>query len=314
MSEETQNVDAGTDGKEYFDLGKEVPIQSDSVGEEQAPNPVENLEAFDNNLLPSENQNEAPQDSANAPKGDEGRFEYWQSRYDQKASEFSKLEEQLGQYQKIAPIAEYIQENPNVLQNVARSLSGDTPQVPAQAESEGLPQKPQRPVKPANYDPSEAYMDVESASYKYRQSMDDYRDGIIDYTEQMDTYRVQQAEAQQQALQQRQAQYQQQRELDNMQNDLVNKYGYEPTKAKEFIQYYSSPDSLSLDNLVRLDKLRSAPSKAEVEQRQRVESMKQNQQKLSVPPPASAGSGYSEPQLTEEDAFNLALLRNRKTV
>ena len=312
MSEETQNVDAGAENQEYFDLGGEAPIQSDSVGEEQAPNPVENLEAFDNNLMPTGNQDEASQESANAPKGDEGRFEYWQSRYDQKASEFSKLEEQLGQYQKIAPIAEYIQENPNVLQNVARSLSGDTQQVPAQAESEGSPQKPQRPVKPANYDPSEAYMDVESASYKYRQAMDDYRDGIIDYTEQMDTYRVKQAEAQQQAIQQKQAQYQQQREIDNMHNDLVNKYGYEPTKAKEFIQYYSSPESLSLDNLVRLDKLRSAPSKAEVEQRQRVESMKQNQQKLSVPPPASAGSGYSEPQLTEEDAFNLGLMRNRK--
>ena len=314
MSEETQNMDAGTDSKEYFDLGKEVPIQSDSVGEEQAPNPVDNLEAFDNNLMPSEDQNEASQESANAPKGDEGRFEYWQSRYDQKASEFNKLEEQLGQYQKIAPIAEYIQENPNVLQNVARSLSGDTQQVPAEAKSDGLPQKPQRPVKPANYDPSEAYMDVESASYNYRQQMDDYRDGIIDYTEQMDTYRARQAQAEQKAIQQRQAQYQQQREVDSMHNDLVNKYGYEPTKAKEFIQYYSSPESLSLDNLVRLDKLRSAPSKAEVEQRQRVESMKQNQQKLSVPPPASAGSGYSEPQLTEEDAFNLALLRNRKTV
>ena len=312
MSEETQNVDAGTENQEYFDLGGETPIQSDSVGEEQAPNPVESLEAFDNNLAPIGNQDEAPAEGENTPKVDEGRFEYWQSRYDQKASEFSKLEDQLGQYQKIAPIAEYIQENPNVLQNVARSLSGDTQQVPAQAESNGLPQKPQRPVKPANYDPSEAYMDVDSTSYKYRQAMDDYRDGIIDYTEQMDTYRVQQAESQQKALQQRQAQYQQQREVDNMHNDLVNKYGYESSKAKEFIQYYSSPESLSLDNLVRLDKLRSAPSKAEVEQRQRVESMKQNQQKLSVPPPASAGSGYSEPQLTEEDAFNLGLMRNRK--
>ena len=97
-----------------------------------------------------------------------------------------------------------------------------------------------------------------------------------------------------------------------MQSELMNKYGYAPDKANEFIKYYSSPESLSLDNLVRLDKMRSAPSQAEVEQRQKIESMKQNQQKLSVPPPASAGSGYSEPQLTEEDAFNLGLMRNRK--
>ena len=311
MSEETQNKDAGSESKEYFELGADAPIQSDSVGEEQAPNPVNDLEAYDNSLMPKDAQTEKPA-TETTPKADEGRFEYWQSRYDQKASEFNKLEEQLGQYQKIAPIAEYIQENPNVLQNVARSLSGDPQQVPAQAESTELPQKPQRPVKPANYDPSEAYMDAESASFKYRQSMDDYRDNIIDYTEQMDTYRVKQAQAQENAIRQRQAQYQQKREIDNMTNDLVNKYGYAPEKASEFIKYYSSPESLSLDNLVRLDKLRSAPSQAEVEQRQRVESMKQNQQRLNVPPPASAGTGYSEPQLTEEDAFNLGLMRNRR--
>ena len=311
MSEETQNKDAGSESKEYFELGADAPIQSDSVGEEQAPNPVNDLEAYDNSLMPKDAQTEEPA-TETTPKADEGRFEYWQSRYDQKASEFNKLEEQLGQYQKIAPIAEYIQENPNVLQNVARSLSGDPQQVPAQAESTELPQKPQRPVKPANYDPSEAYMDAESASFKYRQSMDDYRDNIIDYTEQMDTYRVKQAQAQENAIRQRQAQYQQKREIDNMTNDLVNKYGYAPEKASEFIKYYSSPESLSLDNLVRLDKLRSAPSQAEVEQRQRVESMKQNQQRLNVPPPASAGTGYSEPQLTEEDAFNLGLMRNRR--
>ncbi len=311
MSDETQSMDAGGENQEYFDLGGDAPIQAEGKGEQQAPNPVETLEDFDRNLRPSDTQ-EQPTEAQVETKANEGRFEYWQSRYDQKASEFNQLEEKLAQYEKVAPVAEYIKDNPQVLQNVARSLSGDTQQVPVDTKSEGSPQKPQRPVKPANYDPSEAYMDVDSASYKYRQSMDEFRDNMLDYSEQIDTYRTQQAEAREATLKQRQAEYTQQKEVEKMQSELINSYGYAPEKANEFIKYYSSPESLSLDNLVRLDKLRSAPSQAEMEQRQKAESMKQNQQRLSVPPPASTGTGYSEPQLNEEDAFNLGLMRNRR--
>ena len=78
------------------------------------------------------------------------------------------------------------------------------------------------------------------------------------------------------------------------------------------MQYYSSPESLTLDNLVRLDKMRSAPSQAEVEQRQTAEMMKQKQNTLSTPPPAGVVSAQSEPQINEEDAFNLGLMRNRR--
>ena len=89
-------------------------------------------------------------------------------------------------------------------------------------------------------------------------------------------------------------------------------HGILQNKAQQFIKYYSSPDSLTLDNLVRLDKMRSAPSQAEVEQRQKAESMKQKQGKLNVPPPAGVVSAQSEPQVNEEDAFNLGLMQNRR--
>jgi len=312
MSEQTQTLNAEATEPEYFDLGGDAPIQEGGSGEEAVPNPVDQLESYDESLAPPTFQNleEVPQEEA--PKEDTSRFEYWQSKYDQKASEYNKLQDELGQYEKVAPIANYIQENPDILKGVAKSLSGDTPTVADNNEQMASPKKPVRPAKPVNYDSSEAYMDSESASYKYREAIDNYRDEMIDYSEQAEQYRIRELEARENQIRQAQQQYEMQCQTDNTKNELMGKYGYSPDKAQEFLQYYSSPDSLTLDNLVRLDKMRSAPSQAEVEQRQRAEMMKQKQNTLNTPPPAGVVSAQSEPQVNEEDAFNLGLMRNRR--
>jgi len=313
MSEQTQNLDAEATEPNYFDLGGEAPIQeSDSGQEQEAPNPVNELESYDENLAPPTFQNLEEVSEESAPKEDTSRFEYWQSKYDQKASEYNKLQEEMGQYEKVAPIANYIQENPDILKGVAKSLSGDTPSVADTNEQMASPKKPERPAKPVNYDSSEAYMDVDSASYKYREAMDNYRDEMIDYGEQAEQFRLRELEARENQIRQAQQQYEAQKQSDGMRNELMGKYGYTPDKAQEFMQYYSSPESLTLDNLVRLDKMRSAPSQAEVEQRQKAEMMKQKQNTLSTPPPAGVVSAQSEPQINEEDAFNLGLMRNRR--
>jgi hypothetical protein len=315
MSEETQNVDAGTDEPQYLEgLGEsQEPIQA-SEGEQQPLNPVDELEAFDENLMPPEFvQDEPASPEGNIePKGDKGRYEYWQSKYDTLERDYNKQMEELKGLEKVVPIANYIEKNPQVLKAVASDLSGNPQQVSAEGESADLPKKPKRPVKPANYDPSEAYMDVDSSSYKYRESLDNYRDEMIDYSDRAEVHRVRQLEAQEAQVRQAQREYEAQKDVDEMHNSLVNQYGYTPDKAKEFVQYYTSPGSVTLDNLVRLDKIRSAPSQAEVDQRQKAESMKQKQTRLSVPPPPATGTGYSEPQLTEEDAFNLGLMQNKR--
>tara|TARA_R110002012_G_scaffold312393_1_gene523064 strand:- start:3778 stop:4719 length:942 start_codon:yes stop_codon:yes gene_type:complete len=313
MSEQTQNLDAEATEPNYFDLGGEAPIQeSDSGQEQEAPNPVNELESYDENLTPPTFQNLEETSEESAPKEDTSRFEYWQSKYDQKASDYNKLQEEMGQYEKVAPIANYIQENPDILKGVAKSLSGDTPSVADTNEQMASPKKPERPAKPVNYDSSEAYMDVDSASFKYRESVDKYRDEMIDYSEQAEQFRVREMEARENQIRQAQQQYEAQKQSDGMRNELMGKYGYTPDKAQQFMQYYSSPDSLTLDNLVRLDKMRSAPSQAEVEQRQKAEMMKQKQNTLNTPPPAGVVSAQSEPQINEEDAFNLGLMRNRR--
>ena len=244
----------------------------------------------------------------------EERYEYWQSKYDQKASEYNRMEEKIKSLENVAPIAAHIEKNPWILDNVAKSLSGDTQGVPGNTEPQGSPKKPERPSKPSNYDPSEAYMDPESSSFKYRDSLDGYREDLVSYQEDMDSHRLAQAD-QQYALQQKQQQdamAKQQQQA--MQTNLQEGYGYTPDRANEFIQYYSSPDSISLENLVALDRLRNAPSTAEVETRQKATMMKNRQNKVNMPPPASVGGGENQPQYSEEDYFNLGLMQNKRTV
>ena len=243
---------------------------------------------------------------------DEQRYQYWQSRYDQKASEFDEMSKKLNEFENIAPIAEYIQSNPDVLKNVASSLSGDAPPVPSQEKSLELPQNPTRPTKPTNYDATEAVMDADSDSYKYRVSMEDFRDNMIDYQEQREIVAMEQLKVKEAEIAQRQADYQAEQSKNAMLSQLVSDYGYTPEKAQDFVQYYSSPESITLDNLVNLDKMRSAPSQQEVATRQKAQSMASRSEMAKVPTPAGIASGQAEPEYSEEDLFNMSLMANKR--
>tara|TARA_R110000751_G_scaffold137297_1_gene240685 strand:- start:76 stop:990 length:915 start_codon:yes stop_codon:yes gene_type:complete len=244
----------------------------------------------------------------------EERYEYWQSKFDQKASEYNRMEEKMKSLENVAPIAKHIEENPWILDNVAKSLSGDTQQVSAQGAPQGSPKKPERPSKPNNYEPSEAYMDPESSSFKYRDSLDAYREDLVSYQEDMESHRISQADKQYELQQKQQQQAMADQQQQSMHKNLQESYGYTGERANEFIQYYSSPDSISLENLVALDRLRNAPSTAEVETRQKATMMKNRQNKVNMPPPASIGGGENQPQYSEEDMFNLGLMQNKRRV
>ena len=244
----------------------------------------------------------------------EERYEYWQSKYDQQASEYNRMQEKMKELENVAPIAKHIEENPWILDNVASSLSGNTPKVAGNTESRGLPKKPERPSKPNNYDPSEAYMDPESSSFKYRDSLDNYREDLVSYQENMESYREEQQNKQYEAQQRQQQEAMAVQQQEAMARNLQESYGYTPDRATEFIKYYSSPDSISLENLVALDRLRNAPSSAEVETRQKAEMMKNRQNRVNIPPPASIGGGENQPQYSEEDLFNLGLMQKKKSV
>lgn len=277
----------------------EAPVEQSQVPE---------LDAFEHEIANQQPAQETPENT-----GDEqNRYQYWQSRYDQKASEFDSMSEKIARYEKVAPIAEYIQENPDVLKNVARSLSGDAPTVPSQEKSQESLKKPERPTKPTNYDATEAYMDQDSSSFKYRAELDNYRDSMIDYQENLETARIEQLRQQELQIQQKQEEYQQAQAVDGMKSRLVNEFGYAGDKADEFLSFYSSPDSITLDNLVQLDKFRNSPSQQEVATQQKVQAMNNQKQRMKVPTPTAIQTGNPEPNLSEDDLFNLGLMSNRK--
>jgi len=309
-------------------IGKEDSMEEqvqDIVAEETtndgAVEQTDVLEPFDPTFNPesgmymADDVAEQPQPVAESvEQPQEERYEYWQSKYDQKASEYNRMEEKIKEYENVAPIAKHIEENPWILDNVAQSLSGNTPEVAGKTESQGLPKKPERPSKPSNYDPSEAYMDPESTSFKYRDSLDNYREDLVTYQEDMETHRINEADKQYQLQQRQQQEAMAQQQQRSMQTNLQENYGYTSERANEFIQYYSSPESISLENLVALDRLRNAPSTAEVETRQKATMMKNRQNRVNIPPPASVGGGENQPQYTDEDMFNLGLMQNKRTV
>lgn len=211
----------------------------------------------------------------NDPKSDPEQFQYWQSQADKRATEVDMLKSQMA----------------DVMSRVA------TPQAPEQVQKETVLSKPVKPSKPSDYDHSEALTDPDSASAKYLTKQQSYLEDMSDYvSNSSDLYMNQMNE--QQKLQQATA-----RDTKVMQ-DLQVKYNYTPEQANDFMRSMSSPDSLSLDNLVQLHQLKQPNAAQQVTQitpeaQRKVALMNQRQQKLSIPKPIGVQPGASDQSLSK---------------
>jgi ABC-type transporter Mla subunit MlaD len=99
--------------------------------------------------------------------------------------------------------------------------------------------------------------------------------------------------------------------------DLQSKYNYTPEQANDFVTQMSSPESLSLDNLVQLHQLRQNEGSQQVTQitpeaQQKVELMNQRNEKLSIPKPIGVQPGASDQSPTKnvEDKMMDAMIGN----
>lgn len=209
------------------------------------------------------------------PKSDPEQFQYWQSQADKRATEVDMLKSQMA----------------DVMSKVA------TPQAPEQAQKETVLTKPVKPSKPSGYDHSEALTDPDSASAKYLTTQQSYLEDMSDYvSNSSDRYMNQMNE--QQKVQQATA-----RDTKVIQ-DLQVKYNYTPEQANDFMRSMSSPDSLSLDNLVQLHQLKQPNAAQQVTQitpeaQKKVALMNQRQQKLSIPKPIGVQPGASDQSLSK---------------
>lgn len=273
--------------------------EADPFAELMATDPME-IEESVNPEGQTVNEDMEPQ--GEAPKDDQNQYQYWQSQADKRSKELNdvlgrfgvesvdELQSKYADIQDIAPIARYIKSNPNVLDNVEASLSnGQAQGQPQEGNQEPSLKQPEKPTKPSSYDAIDAYSDPESESFKYRERVEAYRDSMIEYSRQENEMLKQQIALEQQQAQQRQQQNQ-------LRNDLVNKHQMQPDEVDRFITYMSSPESVSVDNLVTLWKNQQsigtqepAPQKPATDPT--AEAMIRQREKLSMPQPVSVTPG-----------------------
>jgi hypothetical protein len=177
-------------------------------------------------------------------RNDDTRYEYWQSQAAKKDNELNDLKAQ--QQQMMAMQQQMMQQQ----------------QAPAQPENqvEQFPSAPEKPKKPRSFSREEAYADGSSESARYLDEVEEWRDNMEEYKDlrhQYDLAVVQESlnkerEARVEEVQRRQAYAQQQQEIANVNNVVQQKYGLNQQEAANFIQDMSSADSLTMDNLVQL--------------------------------------------------------------
>ena len=172
-------------------------------------------------------------------ENDERRFQYWQSEADKAKNEIAELRAQLNQ-----------QPQPQQAQ-------------PAPAEQntvEEFPPAPEKPKAPVGFNRAEAMEDPNSASAQYLNQLDDWRDDIIQYNSLKSEYQTalvseqlqKQESARQNEIKKAQAYQQQQQQMNEVYQRVQGEFGLSTEEATEFVQTMSSPESLTMDNLVQL--------------------------------------------------------------
>lgn len=209
------------------------------------------------------------------PKNDPDQFQYWQSQADKRAAEVDMLKSQMAE----------------VMTKVSQ------PAEAAPVEKETVLEKPVKPSKPSDFDRSEALTDPDSASARYLAKQESYLEAMSDYVASSNE-RVLQTMTQQQ--QQQEAVARDQKVL----RDLQSNYNYTPEQANDFVAQMSSPDSLSLDNLVQLHQLKMNSGSQQVTQitpeaQQKAAVMNQRNEKLSIPKPIGVQPGASDQSPTK---------------
>tara|TARA_R110002110_G_scaffold138894_2_gene325222 strand:- start:850 stop:1812 length:963 start_codon:yes stop_codon:yes gene_type:complete len=260
---------------------------------------------------PNENieTNIEPQDPNTGAKNDDTRFEYWQSQASQKDNKLKDLKAQ--QQQMMAMQQQMMQQNQAPV----------TPEAPV----EKFPEAPTKPSKPRNFTREEAYSDSSSESARYLDEVEDWRDNMEEYKDIKHQYDIaviqegvnKEREARVNEIKKREAYTKQQKEIANVSNVVQQKYGLNQNEAQSFIQEMSSADSLTMDNLVQLWRIRQgqgAPTSGNV-QNTPSPTFQQTKRAQQVPSPMGTmpGTGNQAQGSTEDQIMdNLIKKHNSK--
>ena len=254
----SDSTDSSNEGFSFDDVifgpeGERQPAQAPPRTPQQV---AEDTTAMEQPGQPAIQAPQGAQDEYQA-KNDDKRFEYWQSQA-------SKLENRIQELETQKPLQQYAQQNPQAYQQAAEPrYTTQGPQQPVQqqpVEEEGFPPPPERPSKPRNFNREAAYTDSASESAGYMDDMEDWRDRMDDYNQlkgeyestRVEEYLQQQQAERQQMLRQNEAAQHHQKQLGEINEYVQANYGLDANQAVEFINEYSDPKSISMDNLVQL--------------------------------------------------------------
>ena len=219
-------------------------IPEESVQEQPAQ--VENQE-----------QPELPVKDAQQMRNDPERYQYWQSKA-------SKLETQLA-------------EQKGRIDEISKAQSNPTEQAPAQQQVvEEFPPPPAKPQKPGNFSREEAYTDSSSESAKHLEQVERWRDTMDEYNVLRTQYETAKVHEKMESIEQervndvkkREMQQKQSQQLSEVSQHLKTKHNMNDAEIQDFVTTMSSPDSLTMDNLVQLYKMKNGGSQTSILQGQ----------------------------------------------
>ena len=203
---------------------------------------------------------------------DEKRYQYWQSQADKLKNENAQLKQSMTQ-QPQAPVQS---------------------EAPAQPQAEEFPPPPAKPQRPRNFSREEAYSDPSSESARYLDEHDSWRDDISEYNtlktqydnallqERFDNIDREKVENVKRA----EAYRAHQQQTNEVKQYVTGHYGMSEDQANDFVQKMSNPESLTVDNLVKLYQLNESGSvNNQTPNTQPSDTFKQVQNAQQVPSP-----------------------------
>ena len=245
MAQDETNVDTPSQGSNlsveeaFFSNNEGTTTQSSTESTE----PVEQVVNEDVST-PTSNPNEG---------NDERRYQYWQSEADKTKNENEALKQQLQQTQAMQA-------------QMAQQQQAMQQQAPMQAPiHEQCPLPPDSPEKPGWFNRAEAFEDPGSPSARYLDEVEAWRDNMTEYTQLKTEYdasivkdRMDKQEAQRvENIKRAQHQQQVNTQVNQIYNQVQGEYGLNSEEAKSFVNDMSKPDSLSMDNLVELWRIKN---------------------------------------------------------
>ena len=234
-------------------------------------------------------------------KQDTDRYEYWQSKHDKTQGELNRISQEFEQYKHMmGPVANAIQQNPQILQNLEQQSPSNEPP----AEQNSL-QAPNRPEKPHSYNEVDAYNDPDSDSFKYRLSVDKYRDDMLDYYGKVDQYRQEQQTLAYEAQREQQAQNQ-------AVSYATQTLGWDANKANDAINWLQNPSNVTFETLFKVYEMNHAPSREQMQSQQKVAEYQQREERMKVPQSTAVTSGTSQAPMNDEQLFNQGMLAWKK--